>query len=624
MVRASRRSQGIQGRRVSTARDEGWLDLLLEFLGHLKIDSKETGGASPLNLYGSQKRFLAEICEGLDRGIHHFVNLKARQLGISTVSLGIDLFWLSVHPGLQGALVTDTEGNRNKFRIMLERYIALMPKGYRIGIEKSNRDNLVLSNGSVLDYIVAGKKQTNTDIARGRAYNFLHATEVANYGSHDGIVSLLATLAEKNPDRLYIFESTAKGYNLFWKLWRQAVDDPMTQKAFFIGWWAKEEYSIDDKDPRFDRYWDGTLTEEEQEKINTLTALGVSITPNQLAWYRWKQETQVGASSMMEQEFPWTPEEAFVKTGSSFFPVKKIGKIIETLDANPPPFKGYVYEMTDNFMNTRLVQVETADDAELKIWEEPSPIARYAMGIDPAYGRSDNQDRSVISLWRCYADRFVQVAEYATPNPETRQVAWVMAHLAGHYRNIMLILEVSGPGRAVMPELRTLKQLFDAGVMPAPKGHDVEEIFSNTRWFLYHRADSPGAGYQYNWLTNPDNKVEILNQLRDSISIDLVEIRSVQLAAELNTMVQDGMNIEAATSGDKDDRVMGAAFAHRAWINWIRPTQIDLKETYEAAMREEAARASGERESMVSYIVTDFFKQQERARQEADIDHQWE
>lgn len=601
-----------------------WLDLLVEFVAKLRIDSKETGGRSPLILYNSQKRFLAEVCEGLDRGVHHFVNLKARQLGISTISLAIDLFWLSVHPGLQGALVTDTEGNRNKFRIILTRYLDSLPQGYRIGVKTNNRDLLELENGSVLDLIVAGKKKTGKDVGRGRAYNFLHATEVANYGSEEGMVSLFATLAQKNPDRLYIFESTAKGFNLFWKMYRQGLDHPLNQKAFFIGWWAKEEYALEDTDPLFSQYWDGLISEEEQEKINELhERYNVRISPQQLAWYRW-QSSMVGSKSMMEQEYPWTAEEAFVKTGDAFFPVKKIGAMIERLDENPPPFKGYVYALSDTFMQTRMLEVQDPEDAELKIYEEPSPIGSYVMGIDPAYGRSENQDRSVISVWRCYADKLVQVAEFATPHPETYQVAWVMMHLAGSYKNVMLNLEVSGPGRSAMREINHIKQLFDAGVEMPPTGREIEDLFGGVRWFLYHRVDSPGAGFLYNFVTNPDNKVEVMNHLRDGISINQVEVRSVGLALELQTIVQDGMSIEAESSAEKDDRVMGAALAFYAWISWVRPAMIQNGETYERVMEEERKRTGGEEVTMVSHIVSEFFKGQERQREQDEIDRAWE
>ena len=136
-----------------------WKGLFEDFLSNLKIISKDS--SDPINLYdsmfGSQKLFLDDVCSGLDKGIHHFVVLKARQQGVSTISLAIDLFWLLVHPGLQGALITDTDGNRDKFRIIIQQYIDSLPKSLRVGIVKHNRNNLVFKNGSVLDYIVAGR-----------------------------------------------------------------------------------------------------------------------------------------------------------------------------------------------------------------------------------------------------------------------------------------------------------------------------------------------------------------------------------------------------------------------------------------------------------------------------------
>src|SRR4029077_14965046 len=96
-----------------------WRDLFDEFLTNLRIDSKETVAederGSVLEPWGSQNMFLDQLCYGLDKGIRQFYCLKARQLGISSISLAIDVFWLAMHPGLQGALVVDTEENREKF-----------------------------------------------------------------------------------------------------------------------------------------------------------------------------------------------------------------------------------------------------------------------------------------------------------------------------------------------------------------------------------------------------------------------------------------------------------------------------------------------------------------------------
>ena len=177
---------------MTSVMHRAWLPVVQDFCSHLTIDSKETG-VGPLKLYRGQERFLHEVCDGLDHGIRTFFVLKARQLGISTISLALDLLWLSVHPGTQGALVVDDDGNREKFRVLLERYIGSLPRGLRVGIKAHNRHGLVLNNGSSLDYLVAGKKRGNITLGQSRALSFVHGTEVGSWGSEEGLASLISS-----------------------------------------------------------------------------------------------------------------------------------------------------------------------------------------------------------------------------------------------------------------------------------------------------------------------------------------------------------------------------------------------------------------------------------------------
>src|SRR6516162_6187193 len=229
--------------------DQTWLPIYLEFTSHMSIPSKELVGGDKLSLsdvrYNSQRMFLEQICAGLDAGVHDFKVLKARQLGVSTEGLALDVFWLSVHEKIQGALVTDTEANRGKFRILIEQFIESLPKGLRVGIKRHNRDVLELNNGSCLDYLVAGQKKTNATLGQSRARNFGHATEVAAWGSEEGVASLRASLAQKHPHRLYIWESTAHGFNHWHEMCDEAKEDAITQRFVFIGWWSKDDYSLD-------------------------------------------------------------------------------------------------------------------------------------------------------------------------------------------------------------------------------------------------------------------------------------------------------------------------------------------------------------------------------------------
>ena len=601
-----------------------WLRLFYEYIDHLTIDSKETG-VSKLELYGSQLRFLSEVCEGLDRGVRHFVCLKARQLGISTVSLAIDLFWLSVHEGLQGALLVDTEGNRDKFRILLERYIASLPKGLRVGIIKHNRLNLVLQNGSVLDYVVAGTRSHARGVmARSRAWNFVHGTECSSWGSEEGIASLTASLAQKHPDRLYVFESTARGKNLFWAMWNDALEDTHTQKAFFIGWWAKEDYRVERDTPMFKEYWNGKLDAGEEALTTEVAAkYGVRITPEQIAWHRWMRTVKISDADLMDQEYPWTAEQAFIETGKSFFPAKRVADDIAFIRREQIAFRGYRYRMTDNFLQTEIEPVARARDTELRIWEEPHPNGIYVAGVDPAYGRSDLKDRHCIEIYRCFADALIQVAEYATDTPETYQVAWVLSHLAGVYKNIWINLEINGPGPAVMRELQHLRQLLDSGYLREEAAkRQLNDVFQATRWYLYHRPDSLGAGYAYGWKTTMDNKILILNQMRDAYSLRALRVRSVPLLQEMETVIQDGSAIQAS-GRNKDDRVFATALAHKAYIDWIRSNMIANQMTYESVIKLERAQLENPNQTLMHAIVEDFFRQKEDARADADRERAW-
>ncbi len=597
-----------------------WLGLFMDYISHMTISSKELDSEHPVPLgdvlYGAQHRFLDEICEGLDRGIHHFVCLKARQLGISTISLAIDVFWLSLHDRMQGALITDTEGNRDKFRILLEQYIESLPRGLRVGIRAHNRNNLVLNNGSVLDYLVAGTRKVNSSLGRSRALNFVHATEMSSWGSEEGIASLMASLAQKHPHRLYMFESTARGFNLFHEMWQSAKADTTAQKAFFIGWWSKDLYRFEKGTAEYKQYWTGEYDEGELDFMEKVEAqYGTKITDEQIAWHRYFRTHKITDDDLMKQEYPSTEDEAFIMSGRSFFPIQRVMSDMKFLhDMDGGPLKAYDYSLGENFLATVLEPKPSAADCDLRIWEEPHPNGIYVMGVDPAYGRSDDKDCHSIQVYRCFADKMVQVAEYATFVPETYQVAWVVCHLAGAYKNIWINLEVNGPGFAIQQEMRHLKQLLVSGAFrDAPNALD-EEVFSAVKYYLYHRPDSLGAGYCYFWKTTADNKLTILNQLRDSYTLRQLRVRSVPLLEEMQRVVQSGSEIKGE-GRSKDDRVFASALACKAWIEWVRPSMIAENLTYDNVTETDRIAAETPGATMIGRVVTDFFKQMEDRRE---------
>lgn len=601
--------------------DGRWLKLFDQFIDNLTVDSKETG-VGKLELYASQRMFLKELAAGLEEDVRSFTVLKARQLGISTIMLGIDLFWLMVFPGTQGALVTDDEGNRENFRNILERYMKGLPPSFRVRITKHNREMLTLSNGSVLYYIVAGTKKKGA-MGVGRGLNFVHATEVSRYGDAEAWASFVAAFAEQNPNRLYVYESTARGYNLFHDIWTDAKE-AVDQKAIFIGWWAKEIYRLKRGGKIYrsvmDHDKDGNpiYTPDEKdlmEKVKTM--YGVDVDDEQVAWYRHETKKLGSDAGYIAQEHPWWEGQAFMMSGRMFFPNKQLTAAMERAYAQG--FKGYRYVLTDDFLATKIEPVKSSKMAQLRIWEEPDPEGVYALGVDPAYGssieRNDWNDRFSIQVLRCYADRVVQVAEYADDNLAPHQFAWITAHIAGYYRNVRVVLEINGPGVPVFQELKHLRQQISRGPnAERARAAGIDKIFDNWSWYLYHRQDSLGAGFFLHMKTTSETKNQIMSRMKDMLMLNVLDIRSVPLVNEMERIVQDGTWIGAEGRG-KDDRCLAFALALRAYDDWLRAPLVEQDRTYEKEQKRIAQRDEvGKGVTFGRFVVEDFFARSEAKR----------
>jgi len=546
----------------------------LKFLSKLKVQSKDFG-LVPFKLLGSQRYLLNEIVDGLARGITTFVILKARQLGISSFFLALDMFWAFEHRGLLGVFITHKEEARDDFRATVEVFFAETPTKYRISYVRHNRNLLILKNSSKFRYLIAGTSEIRKGgLGRGGAANFVHATECAFYGNGDDLAEFRSQTSSLYPHRLQIYETTANGFNHFWDMWEVTKTDP-TKCAIFIGWWRDERNQIPVSHPFFAHYMpDGiksALSPLERKRVREVREqYQFEISLQQIAWYRWHLAAEKdNDQSMMDQEYPWTESDAFQATGSKFFTVEAMTECLRV--AKKHAFQTFRYKLGMKFEETHVVQVKDPR-AELRIWEPPSRFGYYALGCDPAYGTSDDADRSVISIWRCYSDCMVQVAEYASSNPSTYQCAWVLAHLAGFYglTFLMPILEMNGPGQAVFDELEKVRRLASE-IRPNDESPDIRNILAHMRHYFYRRMDNPGGGeLLYHWKSTEELKRRAMNQMKNGIELGRMIPRSVPLLEECRRIVNDAGHI-GAEGRSKDDRVMGAALAYQAWNTWVQP-----------------------------------------------------
>ena len=533
-----------------------------QFCSRLMIDSKDFG-IIPLKFFGTQKYFLKRIRDAFNKGIRSFVILKGRQLGISTVGLALDEYWLYTRAGTQMALVTDTDQNREYFRSILKGYRDSLPATLKIPYRVSNRIQTIFQNKSRILYLHAGKKG---QLGRAKGINALHGTELSSWADIEGFLSLRASLSEISQNKLYILESTARGHDFFEEIYNTA-EKALTQEAIFIGWWLKEDYSKMPSDPAY-AYWDGRYTAYEMEMISRVKELyGFDIQPPQIAWYRWKLKEEFAEDTqMMKQEFPFIAEEAFITTGYSYFSNARIDETLKQTDLYP--FKTYRFGFGLDLQDTIVSECDDKN-AELTVWDWASENQRgiYVIGADPAFGYSDLADAYVIEIYRCFRDKFEQVAEYrTTANIDTTRFAWILAWLAGKYSAALLNSELGGGGGAVLTELTNLKKY--GSNTSTEYSRTVQKITSNIQNYLYKRPDNPrrtSSPWEY---TTHQRKIDILDNLKGMFENDRMIIKSKSLIKEMKTMVKNAGYVEAY-GNNKDDRVLASAFAGIAYRDQI-------------------------------------------------------
>lgn len=621
---------------------DGWSDAKIQaferaffaFLDHVFISSKDLGGNTCLgrHVYRAQKVLFKRICDGLRAGKHNFYVLKSRQLGVSTFARALSVFWLGMNDGLEGAIVFDTDKNRNKARREIENMIRSLPASLKFPtITFSNRDELTLSNGSTIQFLSAGvnKNKNSGGLGRSSGLSYAHASEMCSWGDQEGVESFKQSLSEINPNRFYLWESTARGPNMWKTMWEEARLDENHSECIFLGWWSKDSQKIDRDDPDFPLYGVEPPTEWEMRRIEeVLERYDWQITPEQLAWVRRKMDPKAKTDSDAEadyedntirlQEQPWVEEDAFQMTGAQFFDATKLTEMVRKHVSSK--YKAYAYAAGIEFVDCRVYPASNAKSVQLKVWEEPQEDGIYVIAGDPAFGHHEDSDRSSIQVLRCYADGIDQVAEYAWPLINTRQFAWVIASLLGWYKECYLIIELNGPGEAVWQELQSLRRQLQNGYQPREvEERGLRQIFTNVKNYLYGRSDSMTPGRSYMWKTTQMLKVSLMERLRDFTENLMLHVRSQETLDEMKWIVRDGDSI-GGDGSSKDDRVMALAMGIRCWEERVRRVMAATKRTREneAAMRR--LTMSDQIKMFNEHQLTNFFAvKRASARREAAV-----
>ena len=285
---------------------------------YLKIVTKASR-LEPLRLNDAQEKIVAGF-----KTNNHQMLLKARQLG-STTGIAAYFFWDALfNQHMSIAVVAHTDEAVKRIFDIYRCYYDNLPKFLKLETVRSRENEIKFVTGSG---IKVGSASTQS--FRGGTYQRIHASEYAFWNNMEvAIASLFQTATD---DALIILESTANGMNEAYDLWTK--DNGFSK--VFLSWRMDSGYRLDR--PEFQ---DPSEEEIEYSYKNKLSS----------AEFNWMVKTLrtkcANNWNIFHQEFPSNPEEAFVTTGTRFFPMQwNVTGFKEGYQEFMPPQKFHTYIM---------------------------------------------------------------------------------------------------------------------------------------------------------------------------------------------------------------------------------------------------------------------------------------
>ena len=156
-----------------------------------------------------------QLINNLDK---YNIVLKSRQLGITSVSCGLSLYYALTTPNSTCLLVSYSLDSANAIFDKLKQLYDDLPKSIKLKDVANNKKQLKFVNGSSITVATLGSKE----IARGSSIKFCHISEVG-FCKQDMIKKqILAIEQALLPKGKIILESTANGLNEFSNMWEKA------------------------------------------------------------------------------------------------------------------------------------------------------------------------------------------------------------------------------------------------------------------------------------------------------------------------------------------------------------------------------------------------------------------
>ena len=476
------------------------------------IRDKKTNSSIPFKFNRPQQLFTQRTA-----GKRFFYVLKARKEGLSTRIIAKFLYRCATEKNHHAVLLTHTDEAAQK--MMMER-IKPMIRDCKYSLEaKPQKDFIYFPRTGSRYYVGTAGSKT---FGRGDDITMYHMSELCFYDSPE----VLTGVEEACVDNAWgCIETTANAVNFGKKLWEDSVAGRSRYTPIFLPWYCSPEYSI--PGAALD------LITEDETKL--MEAFG--LTQPQIAWRRSKLR-DMSQPELFPQEYPSTPEEAFIKSGRMVF--DWISLLRQENHCCEPRTFGYLKDLGER------VEVVPGEPKHLKVWDNPIPGHVYIIGADVAEGLEDGAYSAGIVLDLSVGAQAAEWHGHIDPDLFGDE----LVKLGRYYNNAMLAPETwPGPGAVTMKRILDLR-------------------YRN----YYQNPERERAGWETNVRTKQEAVLAFSSATRDKELI----IKSKELISEMRSFVYIvKKSLEAQqkvgsshmgmgpTVGCFSDRVMGAVIAWR-------------------------------------------------------------
>ena len=476
------------------------------------ITKNASQGFVPFEFNQAQSIVNGKIEEQLEAtGKVRAIILKARQQGISTYCAA-KVFWKTFFtPYTRSVVMAHDSATSDALFNMSRNIIDNMEEPP--ALNKSNAKEILFEhNKSGYRLYTAGAKEAG----RGTTPTIAHLSEVGFWQFDEQILAGLFQGISQEDGTEVLLESTANGASgEFYRLYQGAMKGENEYIPIFLPWFITDEYRR--KAPE-----DIDLTVEEWDLVEKY-----ELDNDQIYWRRLK--IAESGERKFRQEYPASPEEAFLVSGNSVFDQE----VINGIQVIAPDYVREFDEKSSYF--------EDAKEGHLEIWVPPSFEGGFIIGADVALGVGQDYSTAVIldkerRVCALFRDNFTDPSNFGD----------ILFYLGRYYNNALLAVESNSLGIAT---LNRLKQMNYVNLYYQTKAANL----------LNEEGGKPG------FRTTVSTKPMVIGNLKRAIEEEDVWIPSDVMLGELRTYVSAENGSTNALPGNYDDTVMALAIAFEAY-----------------------------------------------------------